>query len=305
MKLKRVAIIALAALVLTCGGFAARTLTSNAMTYDQALAAASEHVPASAELVNSEKDWSKYEFDYRDDTASADYEVEVSKKKKMVTEVSMEYDGESGGNEAKLDEKQATAIAQEQFPDASIDQIELEQDDSGYTYEIGFFGNGYYGNLEINAETGAVNEYTLHYGTATMIPLDDKNSKDDKVEDQSSKNEKTDAIISEEEAKAIVLSEVPGAVIDSVELEKDDGIPEYEITAHLDGIQYEFSIHAVTGVITERDSESIEADDNDDWDDDSDDWDDDNDDWDDDDDDDDYAAPSKSNTKKAISDDDD
>ena len=57
MKLKRVAIIALAALVLTCGGFAARTLTSNAMTYDQALAAASEHVPASAELVNSEKDW--------------------------------------------------------------------------------------------------------------------------------------------------------------------------------------------------------------------------------------------------------
>jgi hypothetical protein len=30
----------------------------------------------------------------------------------MVTEVSMEYAGESGGNEAKLDEKQATAIAQ-------------------------------------------------------------------------------------------------------------------------------------------------------------------------------------------------
>ena len=302
MNLKKPLAAALSALVVIGGIIGYNTVTASAMTEERAKEAAMQQVPATAELVRTEDDWSKYEFSFKDDKGEADYEVEVSKKKEMVTEVTMESYNDAAGAKKSVKEKKAKAIAQELFPEATIDEVRLAEDEDGYTYEISFTGNGYYGEVELNAETGDVNEYEINFGTATVIPMGETDSKKSdsskKVEDKTKTGEAS-SVISEDEAIAIVLDKVPGATITEIELDWEDGIPQYEGDAVLDNTEYEFEINATTGIITAWEEEAIEAagdydydddddydydDDDSDYDDDDDDYDDDRDDYDDDDD---------------------
>ena len=72
-------------------------------------------------------------------------------------------------------------------------------------------------------------------------------------------------LISEDEAKTIVRAKIPGAEFVEFYLEYDDGIAQYEGTAHLDGFEYEFEINAASGILIGWDKERIEYDDE--WDD--------------------------------------
>ena len=154
-------------------------------------------------------------------------------------------------------------------------ESELGRDDGRLEYEIEFIyrsGSTYIEyDYEIDASTGAI--------------LDtDRDA-------EHFHGSQTAAATSTDRAKQIALAEVPGATAANIrdfDIDEDDGRLEYEVKILYGGREYEFTIDAATGRITERESEREDWDDDrydDDWDDryDDDDWDDryDDDDWDD------------------------
>ena len=189
-------------------------------------------------------------------------------------------------------------------------ECELSQDDGRWEYEIEFIynSNGTYTeyDYEIDANTGAIlsnDRDAEHY-----------------------RGSQTTASTSADRAKQIALAEVSGATAANIrdfDIDEDDGRLEYEVKIWYNGVEYEFTIDASTGRITERETDRDDYyddrydddyddrydddyddrydddwddrydddDDDDDWDDRYDDDDDDDDDWDDrydDDDDDDW-----------------
>ena len=189
-------------------------------------------------------------------------------------------------------------------------ECELSQDDGRWEYEIEFVynSNGTYTeyDYEIDANTGAIlsnDRDAEHY-----------------------RGSQTTASTSADRAKQIALAEVSGATAANIrdfDIDEDDGRLEYEVKIWYNGVEYEFTIDASTGNITERETDRDDYyddrydddyddrydddyddrydddwddrydddDDDDDWDDRYDDDDDDDDDWDDrydDDDDDDW-----------------
>ena len=70
------------------------------------------------------------------------------------------------------------------------------------------------------------------------------------------------ATLTAEDAERIALEHA--ALADSeisnlyTEFDMDDGVPEYEVSFHHDGMEYEYTIHAETGDILSRDFEIID-----------------------------------------------
>lgn len=71
----------------------------------------------------------------------------------------------------------------------------------------------------------------------------------------SSSSNSSNTQISLEKAKNIALAEVPGGTVVKAEYDVDDGIPVYEIEIVKGAYEYEFKIHAKTGVILEREQD--------------------------------------------------
>ena len=145
-------------------------------------------------------------------------------------------------------------------------ECELGSDDGRLEYEIEFIrrtGSGYTEyDYEIDANTGAIRgmdrDAEHFHGSQTA------------------------ASVTADRARQIALAEVPGATaanIRSFDMDSDDGRLEYEVTIWYNSTEYEFTIDASTGRITERETDREDG-----WDDDryDDDWDDRyDDDWDD------------------------
>jgi uncharacterized membrane protein YkoI len=87
----------------------------------------------------------------------------------------------------------------------------------------------------LNAVTGAVTEWKSDAKTSTPNA--------------------TTNYIGVEAAKKIALVKVPGATITEISLEHDDGKVEYDGEMYLNNTEYDFSIDAVTGVISDWEAE--------------------------------------------------
>lgn len=129
--------------------------------------------------------------------------------------------------------------------EATFVKGELERDDGRWVYEIEFIvraGAGYAEyDYEIHAVTGKILDYD--YDAENYAPSSSAGTS-----------------ISEARAKEIALSRVPGATASNLyefELDYDDGRAEYEGKIVYKGMEYEFSIDASTGAVTEWDVESI------------------------------------------------
>jgi uncharacterized membrane protein YkoI len=70
-------------------------------------------------------------------------------------------------------------------------------------------------------------------------------------DNKSNSNNQNSELIGEEKAKSIMLDKVPGATIIKFELDYDDGVAEYEADLIKDGVKYEITVNAKTGIITE------------------------------------------------------
>lgn len=342
------------------------TSFSSAMNLDKAKEIAQGYVPASAKFISSEEEDRYFEVAFYDEAKKEHFEVEVNKETGAVKKVESQLSNDEGSKTITLTEEEAQKAVKNRFDGITSISTILTKDNGLFEYEVSFKGDGFYGDADVNAESGVILDSVVKYGTVVTIPADnskqsemltydeareavikeagggtvrdidlDKENGDyfyevelhidglerdyivnaktgevvlesehecafehhnddpyevkeeyvpeqeaaasadpapvDEQEQttvQNSSNSGDNGLISEEEAKAIVRAKIPGAEFVEFYLERDDGIDQYEGTAHLDGYEYEFEINAASGIIMDWDKEKIEYDDDDDdWDD--------------------------------------
>lgn len=142
-------------------------------------------------------------------------------------------------DEAKAQEI-ALAHAGIKAADATITKSKLDYDDGRQVYEIEWYANGAKYDYEIAVATGEI----VNSGYEAKTVVGTGNS----------------ATVSEATAKQTALARVSGAMEKDIyewKLDYDDGRPEYEGKIIYGGSEYEFTIDATAGTITEWDAEVI------------------------------------------------
>ena len=142
-------------------------------------------------------------------------------------------------DEAKAQEI-ALAHAGIKAADAAITKSKLDYDDGRQVYEIEWYANGAKYDYEVAVATGEI----INSGYEAKTVVGTGNS----------------ATVSEVTAKQTALARVSGATEADIyewKLDYDDGRPEYEGKIIYGGSEYEFTIDATTGAITEWDAEVI------------------------------------------------
>ena len=152
----------------------------------------------------------------------------------------------------KVDEARAKEIALThagvKAADATITKSKLDYEDGRQVYEIEFYVSGSSGyteyDYEIEAATGKIVSYD-HDAESYAPPAQSTNS---------------GVKVTEATAKKTALSRVSGATEKDIyewKLDYDDGRTEYEGKIIYGGMEYEFTINAATGTVTEWDAESV------------------------------------------------
>ena len=142
-------------------------------------------------------------------------------------------------DEAKAQEI-ALAHAGVSAADATITKSKLDYDDGRQVYEIEWYANGAKYDYEIAVATGEIIDSS--YEAKTVVGTGNS------------------ATVSEATAKQTALSRVSGATEKDIyewKLDYDDGRPEYEGKIIYGGTEYEFTIDATTGSVTEWDTEAV------------------------------------------------
>ena len=142
-------------------------------------------------------------------------------------------------DEAKAQEI-ALAHAGIKAADATITKSKLDYDDGRQVYEIEWYANGAKYDYEIAVATGEI----VNSGYEAKTVVGTGNS----------------ATVSEATAKQSALARVSGATEKDIyewKLDYDDGRPEYEGKIIYGGTEYEFTIDATSGTITEWDTEAV------------------------------------------------
>ncbi|RGM80070.1 hypothetical protein DWX95_05460 [Butyricicoccus sp. AF22-28AC] len=142
-------------------------------------------------------------------------------------------------DEAKAQEI-ALAHAGVKAADATITKSKLDYDDGRQMYEIEWYANGAKYDYEIAVATGEI--VNSGYEAKTVVGTGNN------------------ATVSEATAKQTALARVSGATEKDIyewKLDYDDGRPEYEGKIIYGGTEYEFTIDATSGTVTEWDAESL------------------------------------------------
>ena len=142
-------------------------------------------------------------------------------------------------DEAKAQEI-ALAHAGVKAADATITKSKLDYDDGRQVYEIEWYANGAKYDYEIAVATGEI----VNSGYEAKTVVGTGNS----------------ATVSEATAKQTALARVSGATEKDIyewKLDYDDGRPEYEGKIIYGGTEYEFTIDATSGTVTEWDAEVL------------------------------------------------
>ena len=142
-------------------------------------------------------------------------------------------------DEAKAQEI-ALAHAGVNAADATITKSKLDYDDGRQIYEIEWYANGAKYDYEIAVATGEI----VNSGYEAKTVVGTGNS----------------ATVSEATAKQTALARVSGATEKDIyewKLDYDDGRPEYEGKIIYGGTEYEFTIDAASGNVTEWEAEAL------------------------------------------------
>ena len=150
-----------------------------------------------------------------------------------------------------LEQAKQTALQHAGKTASQVQFVKAQQDweNGRKVYEIEFIVSGGTGyteyDYEIDAATGKIVSYD--YDAENYTPSQNTNTN-------------ANVKISEATAKQTALSRVPGATAANLykfKLDYDDGRWEYEGKIIYGGMEYEFTINAATGAVTEWDAESV------------------------------------------------
>ena len=314
MITQRTVLITASAIAIAAIAITAIFLMTSGISKADAENTASGYVPQGAEYIKTEIDDGVYEVTYRDNGLGREYEVHISRETGAIVGISMDSDRDHGGATAKLTAAQAEAAVKDEISGIASAKVYQEKDDDGIFYDVEFTASDFYGSAEVNAETGAVVEYTIRYGSPVVIPSTGSASGNTQAgDDTAAKNEtsakddnqastsagktesntqsgsqsgtqsnsqssagssqsqsgsqqpaqkpsdgtsqsggsSTSQLISADKAKSIVLAKIGNnsAFIKELELDRDDGIYQYEGEAYYNGYEYDFEINASSGVI--------------------------------------------------------
>ena len=142
-------------------------------------------------------------------------------------------------DEAKAQEI-ALAHAGVNAADATITKSKLDYDDGRQVYELEWYANGAKYDYEVAVATGEI----VNSGYEAKTVVGTGNS----------------ATVSEATAKQTALARVSGATEKNIyewKLDYDDGRPEYEGKIIYGGTEYEFTIDAASGNVTEWEAEAL------------------------------------------------
>ena len=174
--------------------------------------------------------------------------LEMSSREQSTSAASTDEDTQTAPNTntstGAVDEAKAQEIALAhagiKAADATITRSKLDYDDGRQVYEIEWYANGAKYDYEVAVATGEI--VNSGYEAKTVVGTG------------------SSATVSEATAKQTALARVSGAMEKDIyewKLDYDDGRPEYEGKIIYDGSEYEFTIDATTGTITEWDAEVI------------------------------------------------
>lgn len=219
------------------------TLSSTYTTYakkissiDQAKKKALKKVK-NAVVTEAEKDYENgkaiYEVTLLKNTKKYDLTYRASNGK--LISYGWEKNGAKTGTGSNIMTKsECKQLAKNKVKKGTIIRVTAKYDDGIYVYKVKMKkGNKKY-TLEYHAGNGKLLEYEW-----------------DLVSKTSNKN----SYIGTNKAKKIALSQVPGATVKKVELDKDDGIAVYEVELISGQYEYEIKIDAKTGKILEIDKD--------------------------------------------------
>lgn len=162
-----------------------------------------------------------------------DQEVEIKQEKPQAEKNQSNQTTNKPSENVIISLDDASKIAHEQVPNATIIEIELDSDDGQRYYEIEMHTDDQEVEIEIDAYTGKV----------IMIEYE-------RLEGSRKGNSE---IISMDEAKQIALAKEPSAKIVGAKLDRDDGKYYYEIEMETSKYEIEIEIDALTGKIIDLD----------------------------------------------------
>lgn len=152
--------------------------------------------------------------------------------------------GSNAAQTATVDESKAKEIALAHAgvnaANATFTKVKLDYDDGRQVYDVEWYADGSKYDYEIAVSTGEVvssgfESNNVTTGTAGVT-------------------------VSEADVKQTALARVPGATLSDIyewEFDYDDGVPEYDGKIIYGGSEYEFTINAANGSITEWDAEVL------------------------------------------------
>lgn len=181
------------------------------------------------------------EASYRDKNAAPADSTQTDTPASGATTTPAQITSTSTGavDEAKAQEI-ALAHAGVNAADATITKSKLDYDDGRQVYELEWYANGAKYDYEVAVATGEI----VNSGYEAKTVVGTGNS----------------ATVSEATAKQTALARVSGATEKNIyewKLDYDDGRPEYEGKIIYGGTEYEFTIDAASGNITEWDAEAL------------------------------------------------
>lgn len=158
-----------------------------------------------------------------------------------------------------LDEAKQIALddAKVNAEDAKFDDQELDEEDEDLLFELEFYVNGYEYEYDVHAITGEIVKSERDHDEE-QAEKDQKSKENNTQKEKPSKQQakaKKNNYISMDRAKQIAFNHAgingKNARFDDQEFDVDDGVPSYELEFKVNGNEYEYDVHAVSGEILE------------------------------------------------------
>lgn len=252
--------------VVVVGAFLYSTFYSNAFTMDDAIAVAKSYAPKNTVMIGTEEDRKSYDITFANEDRSRKYEFEVNKARHGISQIELSTANDQGSDVVNLSSEQAKEIIEKRFNHLKNIEVFLSRDDGLNVYQVAFKSSKFYGEAEINPETGYILDMTVEY-LKKATPSDgdfdfekafvnDINPADKNTQNSASASDKkpgkdTDAKkeLTVEDARDLISDKLPGANVLEIEYEIEPGhhVHVYEGEAMKDGYEYDFKIDAKTG----------------------------------------------------------
>jgi len=231
---KRTGIAAGIVVVILIAAIVVSTSFSSAMNLEKAKEIAQGYVPASAKFISSEEEDRYFEVAFYDEATKEQFEVEVNKETGDVKKVESQLSNDGGSKTITLTEEEAQKAVKDRFDGITSSSAILTKDNGLFEYEVSFKGDGFYGDADVNAESGAILDSVVKYGTVVTIPTD---------------TSKQAEMLTYDEAKDAVIKEAGGGTVRDMDLDKENGDYFYEIELHIDGLERDYIVNAKTGEV--------------------------------------------------------